>query len=40
MTMKRNKNLNFSLPHNYGGFASPLPDHNNVNLYTEEVDLP
>ena len=31
--------LNFSLPHNFGGFGDPT-DLEHVNLFTEEVDLP
>jgi len=31
--------LNFSLPHNYGGFGDPI-DLEHVNLFTDEVDLP
>jgi hypothetical protein len=31
--------LNFSLPHNYGGFGDP-DDFEHVNLFSDEVDLP
>lgn len=40
-TYKRNKSLNFYLPHNLGGFADPTSnDLAHVNTYSEEVDLP
>ena len=38
--MKRNRTLNFFLPHNYGGFGDPLPDLKHLNLFTEEIDVP
>ena len=38
--MKRNRSLNFFLPHNYGGFGDPLPDLKHLNLFTEEIDIP
>jgi hypothetical protein len=38
-TSKKNKYLNFFLPHNYGGFADPT-NMEHMNLYTDEIDLP
>jgi hypothetical protein len=37
---RRNTHVNFYLPHNFGGFADPLPDLAHVNIYTDDVDLP
>jgi len=36
---KRNKQLNFYLPHSYGGFGDAT-DLQHLNLYSEEIDLP
>lgn len=36
-----NKNLDFLMPHEYGGFADPcMPHLQHLNIFTDEVDLP
>lgn len=38
---RRNKHLNFYLPHEFGGFADPTTVQlQHLNLFSEDVDIP